>query len=636
MPRVPTYHGDRIQSRPVSSTKAGPAPDPAAYGAEFGATLQRVAVATLEQRARIRQEEQQRATERLATIAERQFNQLEEVYGLSDDKGLFKQTGKQPSDNLQAYKDTIDEQMAEIVGQARTPEQQVLLETMRARRRASFFERMDKHAYDELRTYDKNEATAAITSSSLVAIGSAGTPDYQQVISDQLARLDGIIRVNGARQGLGPDAIQAAIDDQHSKVHVGVIDRLLSKDRAEEAQRYFETNKDGISGDVRDDVENKLKVQVGDVTAFQASEEIWAVHVPRTLADDAAVPIDAMEAAARAQFASQPKVYQQTIAYLREKKAGFDAGRRERSNARDSAIWGSIVNGATLTQVRQLEAYRLADGSTRQAVATYFQREAEHAESVARARTAEAFATIQRTEAIKELEGAAEFWTLMSDPQRLRDMPTGKILNMLPKLGKDYVGQLIKEQQDLKRTSAAVRNAVVDRTWFKDRAAEAGMSYVYKTPAMQSDDEKGRIGSLFSAVRGEMIRRQERLNRPLNEDEKEQVMDDIVGRRVMIDVPFAFDYEVITATMKQDEVGRAYVPLETIEQVAPQAVIDMINHIRMQPIRAGVTDVSTLGDDEIKRRYRNRMQRAYARAVIGGDPVTVNRESQAILDEQVP
>jgi hypothetical protein len=348
---------------------------------------------------------------------------------------------------------------------------------------------------------------------------------------------------------------------------------------------------------------------------------VWESSVPAGSDDEFVPPMQDMEAKLRAEYRGDAKGYAQAVAFLRDRKNSLDAARRDAENKRDSDIWGAVAEGSTLAQVRTLPAYRLADGKTQQAVERYFVDLAERTESRAAARESRAaaaeareVAAVTRKEKEKEQNGWSRYYEL-SQPDRLRQMNRGEILREIPTLGIDHVNRLLKDQEDLQKSDAVVRTATIDRETFQDIAFNAGLDYAYNTPAQQTEEQKARLGRLRAQTEAAIAAEQAEKRRALSQEEKQTVMRDIVGRRVMLD-RWTFDKEMIAATVQENEFGNTYVPLDQIPAARLQV---MVNYIKGMPRRAGSYEVRPPSDAEITSAYKDKLQRAYAMVLLTGD-----------------
>jgi len=182
-----------------------------------------------------------------------------------------------------------------------------------------------------------------------------------------------------------------------------------------------------------------------------------------------------------------------------------------------------------------------------------------------------------------------------------------------------YVNRLMTKKRALTKSADAVHSASIDEDLFKTTAQAAGLNpYGEKLSA----DEKADLGQLRNAVESAIDAEQRSTGKAIGRDRKQQIMRELTDQRVMLNT-WGRDREKIAATVvNSDDRQTAYVP---IGKVPPAALGQYFNYIRsVSPAAQGMTD------DQIRTRFEDRLQRAYARRMIGGS----TQEIQAILTGQ--
>jgi hypothetical protein len=622
MPIVETYGQQRIGTDPIAGTKKTAALTPDALGAQFGDTLARLGAQGLQEVQRRQAEERRRADQLAEVTAERQFNQLDSLMLHSTDRGVLNKGGREPMDLREQYQKEWDEQAGEILKAARTPEQQLVITSLRDRRRAGFVDRYDSHASNQFAQYEQQEITATLESTVQAAADAVSLPDSDRVgaIAEQLAIQRRTVDASAERLKLGPEAKQQLLEKLESQTHVGVVQQLLAKQRDLDAQEYFDEVKQKISPAQRADLEEKLANGSRDALAFKAADDVWQELAPDPTDDKTAITLDRMEAKLRERFKNDPKAFRAAVQYVRERKQGVDDARRERKNNVDSKLWGAVAGNATLTQIRQMPEFQLAEGPEQNRIVEFFRAEVDRNEARVASRDARAERARTRAEREKEEAGWAEVLDITADPAKLRAMSPADILRKLPTLGREHTNRLLNEREKLQANDEKVRDATIDRELFQEVASGAGLDYVYKTPGTMSRTEKATTARLQNAVETEIARMQQDARRQLTREEKRVVMQQIVDQKVMIDRTLLPDYEAIAATVEDGDRGQAYVPLTNV----PQGVVKkMANYLRGLP-----SGTLTFGppptDQQVVDRYKDRIQRAYARALLGGSDKEVN------------
>lgn len=624
MPRVESYGQQRIGTDAIAGVKKQSVLTPDSLGAGFGEQLQRVGVMALQEVERQKALERQRADQLAELTAERQFNQLDTVYLHSTDRGALNKTGKEPMDLRKQYQSEWDTSADEILKAAKTPEQELALTRLRDRRRASFVDRYDTHASNEFGQYEIGEVNATLESSVATAARAANLPEGERVpaVAEQLELQRKTVERYADRLKLGPEAGKQLTEKLTSSTHAGVIEQMIANQQDLTAEEYFAEVKDQISPAQRADLQVKLENGSRDAKAFAAADDIWSKHAPDPGDDISAISLDKMEAAARTQFANDPKSYKLTVQYIREKKQGIDDARRERKNVVDSSLWSAVASQQPLSKVRAMPEFRLAPGETQQQIVEYYRADADRDEARAASRDARSERARARAEQAKEDAGWSKYFEL-SDPAKLRSMNRGEILSQLPTLGRDHTNRLVNDWEQLQANDAKVRDATIDRDLFQEVASGAGLDYAYQTPGQQTQTQRATLGRLQSAVEAEIARHQAATGKQLDRDAKKALMQQIVDTKVMVDRTLLPDYEAIAATVDENARGDAYVPIAKIQQTNKDGLKRMVNYLRGLP-----SSVLSFGpppsDEQVVLRFQDRIQRAYGRALLGGSDKEVN------------
>lgn len=621
MPRTPTYGDSRVRSTAIGGVRRQAAETYASRGglvgdaqAGFGHELQRAGSSLYDE---VLKDEAQRAAaaDNLQTL--NALNQLDHLMLNSADRGILHKTGMEPMELRGKYLDEYDTQAAEIEKNVKTAAGQSFFAEQLARRRSDFTDRVDTHAASQARQFHAGELQAYLESSTQRAMASFDAADpasplrVREVLDEQAATID----VNAQYLGIGPEQAAVMKAKGRSDAHVAIISKLIATDRDGDAQHYYDTVADQISEAQKPALMERLKRGSTDATGFAAANELWTQFLPDESNENAAIPIDKMEAAARDRFKNNPEAFKATVAYLRDRRQGVEAGRRDRAAALNGTLWGAAAKGANLAQIRSMPEFKLAPGDLQNKLVDYFENEADRRESRAAARDARALAAENRKDRELEQKGWSTYFEL-SQPDKLRTMKPGEILAKLPELGHAHVQRLLNDQEQLQKNDDRVRDATIDRDLFKDVMFRAGREYVYESPSKQTDDQKAEQGRLLQVVESEIGRLQQKGGRQLTRDEKEKLFQSIVDRRVMIDA-FGVDREAIAAAVTPDDRGRAYLPLAQI----PKDTLDrMINVLRGLPDRSGTLkfEVRAPSREDMVRRYKDQLQRAAARAMLGG------------------
>lgn len=147
-----------------------------------------------------------------------------------------------------------------------------------------------RHVAKQIDKYESEELDKGIANRRAAAITHALDPQRVQV---ELGEIVDTIRRHGPRLGMGPEAIQAAVDEERSAVHAGVITRLLNTDHTKAAQIYFEESREQITNPkALEAVEKALKDGTLTAKAQAETDRIRAEHKTFTEQREAAKQIE--------------------------------------------------------------------------------------------------------------------------------------------------------------------------------------------------------------------------------------------------------------------------------------------------------------------------------------------------------
>jgi hypothetical protein len=477
----------------------------------------------------------------------------------------------------------------------------VQFEAIAERRREGMRASISQYTGRELAAWQGNERKSALESSQQAAVANADDPVR---VSEELHRQRALIET---WPGLGPETRAAATQGAVSATHEGVINNYLARGLDRRAQVYYEETRDQILGERQTAITQKLELATTAGAGQRAADGIWQRFAPKTDSDP--IELDRMEDAARAQFGDDPKVRDTTIRYLRERKAGVDAARRERDEAIAGTLWQAAAQpNVSLDAVRRLPAFTQAPGRLQAQISDYIVQAAEH-------RASRAYAETRRVEGEKEQAGWALMWNY-SRPDVLTQMSEPQILALIPDLGVDHVNRLMQQRRALASSDVKVREATIDQQLFETVADAAGLRpYQRDAP----EDQRARLGQLRNAVESAVDVEQRARNRTLTREEKQTVMQRVVDRRVMID-RWGTDESLPAAVVNAKDRSNAYVPLE---QISTPSLNEWVNVIRSQVPR----ELQATRED-IVRRYRDRIQKAHAAAVLG---LGIDEETRRLL-----
>lgn len=610
MATVPIYGPKRVPTAPLPNARLQAAETPASLGAgigmaqaQFGAEGMRAGLGLLRLDLEHRQEQQTRAQQVRLLGASRQLSDLDlqlrrdltQVQG-KDAMGVKADTEARYDEGVDAIKRTLTTQH-EV--------DQFL--PMAEQRRQALSGAADRHSLEQVDRYETDELKAS-ASNAVTAGVEAWNDEAGQTLA--LAQLDAAITELNRRAGGGNEELERLKDEGRSHLYEGVITQLIAHDAVPAATALFEREK--AAGHLTADAVQKLDVNLQAAGVRQEANDhadtIWTQFAPTD--DLKPIPIDQMEAEARATIKGAPLVLEATINALRSRAVGVNAGRQARHDGNLSSVWGAVAKGAPARTVYAMPEFLQLPGTEQKRVVDEFTQQtdrvlARQQAELNRAYTQEsrAYQREQREERDRDKAREAQYWTIVSDPEALVGLSEGDIAKRYPTLGPQYTAKLLDDVRQLKNNDLRLRTATIDSDLFKDVAAEQGLDYVYLTPANQTEEQRANLGRLHALVEAEISRRQGIKKGELTYDEKHTVMSDLVSQKVMIRDKgwFWFDAPSSAAIVQGADAANAYVPFD---QIDPGDLKEVVAEIKKKH--------PTLSETQILREYRGRIERAYA------------------------
>jgi hypothetical protein len=624
MPTVNAYGPRKVATEAIPGVRRTAAETPESEGAGFqqaraqalgqlgqvGSTVFGAARAVWQQHQEIRLQEIKRADDIAVLNAENQLATWENtrIYGPT---GALTQQGKNAFGLPEQVATEYQHQAGEIGVTLGTERQRDAFQRVALQRGANLDLTIRRHVYGEMQKYQGAEAQAGVENATNAAIANATDP---RRVGVELANAESIINTHAPQLGLGPEAVAEQIGKVRTTVHVGVIESLLAQDQAKGAQVYFEEMKGQINGEAYARIEKALETGTTQKAGLDASEQLWQTHGPKS--DQDPINLDTMETAARQQFKDDPKTLDATIRYLRERKSGVDAARKDREEQTAGTVWVAASQGQSLAQITKMPEYLRLSGKEQVQISDYVVHKAEHAvderrqaEAYAAAREGRAYQaevradqTARREQAELERTTWARYWAI-ADPKVLNSVSEMQLNRMRGEMGDDHINRLIVAKRTLDNPET-FKNASLDNDMFKAVAKSAGIE-AYKP---KTEGEKALLGELQNAVEQRIINEQLARKRNLTRDEKETLMHSMVDERVLLS-EWGTDPERVPAMVKSPEDrAHAYVPYG---KIPPKALKEGLDAVRKFPGAERMTDA------ELRQRYGNRLERAYALGLLG-------------------
>lgn len=585
MPQVPTYGNLRVSTAPLPGAYRNAPATPESYGAGFGRAAANIFGGMLaEDIARDRAE----ADEIALLAADNQLAQFENR-ALRDPKaGALGLQGaaafgspERVDKEYVAFSDKVMEGLNE--------RQQAQFRRAVASRRASISAQLHQHVQQEAQQYDVDETTSYLNNVLQTGIANATTP---ALVAMDAKRGVAAIQQFARRHGEGPNVTTEKVQTWLTSLHVGVIDNLLSQHQDIAARGYFE--------DVIDQLQPS---QVDDIRRALESGELR--EQSQRVADQILLQSDSREEAL-------DKVRQITEGHPENAQLRDEVMTRVRQGLNDRAqAQAQADEDRFVAAINEIETSKSVDTISPLAWQKF---------TLAERNGLKAYADQLRSGSPAETD-----WELYNNLYGMlrNNLERFKGLNLysyIHRLAPTEFKELVRVQADARvggSDSETVRAVTLDSELFQSIAAQAGLP-AYRTATQLSTAQREQLGELENTWKREIGRAQVEKGNTLTREEKEEIGRRLIDQKVYLDRNYFFsDPEVPMVTVSERDQAIAYIPIGQIPEIN---IDELANLFRSEE---GRPNLSTA---EIRRRYRGRLERAYAAYLMGlGADVVLSR-----------
>jgi hypothetical protein len=177
--------------------------------------------------------------------ASNQLSAAENKLLYDPDTGALTVKGKAAMGLPESVGGEFDSTASTIAAGLTTRRQQEAFARLRSERTQNLDLTLRRHVAGEMQSYADGEAQGAVTNATNAALANAQDPAR---VGLELSNATTAAEQSARIRGLGPEETKHVTDAVRSNIHVGVIENLLTADKAKAAQVYFEETKDQISG----------------------------------------------------------------------------------------------------------------------------------------------------------------------------------------------------------------------------------------------------------------------------------------------------------------------------------------------------------------------------------------------------
>lgn len=519
MPRIPVYNQSEVQLQALPQFRISPSMPDGQFGEAIGKGLMDIGLTISAERKKAQEEADQ-------IRAEEAFNKLRETQNILTYGDGKNETGAVniKAGNVfnrqkplgQEYMTRFDTAAQEIEGNLSNDDQKRMFKRAANRAKLELGGTLARHEAVEGNAYRESVYKGVIETETEHVTQNFADAD---AVAQSIERVKANTRGFAQRQGMAADQQDMAVKDAVSAMHMLVIQRKLDgdptkgivPDPAGAKQYYQDQVKAGViveSSKAAGVMRSKIEADERSMRAATAVDAVWKGFGPGD--DTEAVNLDAMTAELRDQFKKDPDGLKVAMADLKERASAHDYSVRQRESQVTGGIYERVLKGESLSAIRRSPEFRSLDG-------------ARQIEMVTKIETFQ-----KRGQEGDNLSKYADYWAVVSNPQRLATMSDAEIFAMAPKIGGPLVKQLLSAKVQLGKGEEKVIAASVDMDMFKAVARAAGL----RTDAKAGTDDSNLLGDLKYRAEKLIDVEQRNLGRQLRYDEKEAVI-----KRLMIEVP---------------------------------------------------------------------------------------------------
>lgn len=226
------------------------------------------------------------------------------------DTGALNMHGEQAFSLPEQVAESFQQRAADIRSRLTNDTQRAQFDRIAAAHWDSINGQVQTHVANERKAYDGQQSNALINNESAAAIANYDDPAR---VSAALGNTVGAIERYGQRNGLSPDVVQEQKDAATTRIHLGVISRLIANDQFDAAKQWHDQFTSEITGPGAIEADKAVKLgsargesqQQADAILQSAATLTDAVQRARAITDPEVR--DMTEARVRSDFAEKQK-----------------------------------------------------------------------------------------------------------------------------------------------------------------------------------------------------------------------------------------------------------------------------------------------------------------------------------------
>ena len=333
------------------------------------------------------------------------------------------------------------------------------------------------------------------------------------------------IELRGARNGWDADVIEEQKRKAMSNAHSDVVGKMLSSKLIPDAKDYMAAHAAEMDGKTYNALQEKVKVFDTAQAGIDMANDIWSRMGPKGMNDP--VKLADMEKEVLRAFPTDPDKATATRNQIRTMTEAHNKQQAEVNADNINSVMDMVASGRSLTQIKTTDAWMSLPGKDRLSIQEHVNNLAVQAEQRAAARESRAFTRMQRDDYMQERKTAGAYYTY-NDPAVLEGMTRNQVQALLPVLGEKHTGILLNQWDSLQNKQGKL-TARMETEQFNSLADQFDL-HPYKNN--KTEEEKQRLGYVHSRVNEAIQAVQADSRMPLQPEQKEAIMRDVMARTV--------------------------------------------------------------------------------------------------------
>lgn len=548
MPKVPVYQ-QSVQSQGIPGARVNvDAPD-AAFGVGSSKPILEAGAAAVEA-GKVFQQEKEKADDLATTEAWAKAVKKKNERLYDPTNGAISRKGKNAFGVVDEFGKSYNSDLDEIEKGLNTESQRQMFRKIRVKEHSELDGQLQRHLFSEAKAYDEETTKGGISAALDDAVNNYHEPGKVEAS----IKMQESLRVASAqRNGLPADATKMLIENDRSKTHKAVIDRMLANGQDMAAKTYYEKAKSqpgNILGSDASDIERSLQEGASRGESQRQADSIWMSSKGNLTA-----------ALAEARKIEDPKIQDLTKQRIKERANEDEAGKKfSQDRAYEQAVKLIGDRSGAAARINIPPALWNSLSPEQQSAV---QRRAEDVPNNSKVWLNFLALDAKTVGSMSQSDFESKYWQHLDKEHRAKaetQWNAARDAKINPK--KDEQFKSIKSDKEM-IFDAIKQSGVFDAT--------DTMSSVAKDDdkAALYDQAENEIEAAFEAYYNQN-------GKNPDDKEKRRIIGDKLKKKVFIERTFWRDPARPAGMVKDDEKGSAYVPLEEIPATEQAAIKNIL------------------------------------------------------------